>query len=126
MIDRIDKAENRIDSVKNDIDTRVFESFWDLIWKTFEKWDKIPMLYKASDWKTINYTLDTITNKISINDRIFSIKPLEWIIINRVEFTDKKVIIYWKIWIVEWKIEATYIKTIEAIDEIYLYINKNK
>jgi len=125
-ISSADKIGDNIDSPKKDIDTRAYESFWNLIWKTFYKWDKVPLIYKTPDWRIINYKLDTITNQIIIDDRLFSVKPLEWTVIDKIKFMDDKFIIYWKIWIIDWKIESTYIKTIKAIDEIYSYISKNK
>jgi len=116
----------KIDSL-NENKNRINEMFWGLIWKKFKNWEKIQMIYKSPGWKNIiKYKFDTSTNKVFINNRIFTIKPLEWMKIKTIEFTNDKIIIKWILWIVDWKIEATYIDTLKAIDTIYNYVNKNK
>lgn len=121
-----DKVDDTIDSLDYNINKRATESFSDLIWKTFKKGDLIPLSYKSKTWEIIKYQFDTSNNKVLINGRAFIVKPLEWTIIDKVKFDGDKFIIYWKMWIIDWKLEATYEKTIKAIDEIYLYTTKNK
>lgn len=118
---------NEIDYLKQEIEninTRINNSFWHLIWKEFQEWEIIQLKYKTLEWNNVSYSFDTTTNKITINDKVFSITYLEWVKIKKIEFTENKVIIHWLFWMVEWKLESTYTKTLNSIDEIYKYINK--